>query len=763
LRKIAAFVSCTFLVLTLGFMFIHPVFLMLANWLGPVLGTSLLTALSMLYLLLGDPLKFVALAALWGSAALLGGIIIRRRVGAVLTMLLIFAMLIPVLAASVYDMAMIVSDLTETIGEGHPMDFLPPLPIGLTLAHLYDAPIIGSLMESAIGMFQAGGPPSNIQRLFYTMLTPILIGVAEKLVIIVFASLIGVEIGKLIEPSLRPTSESIRVSLGGKLRGGREEITTLKENMRTLGIVLMIITSSLMAAPYALAEGDEDFYSENIMGYADSRGRSYVGDLFIESGTQLEGVATEGLLVGVILSQEGVREILPELMGMDMEGFESFANMIPPTVMVTVYVDVPPEIAGQRSVDVSQAFSSAYGVDLQQLMALEPPIPIGDEMELPPISMVLYQSSGDLGDLSETYLDQFLDNGGLAELIEEASTNGRLVPGASPDSADGSVLLSGFVNIDLILEYMPEDVMENVTAFIPEEITGLLGFAGGVSYWDRGVESEEEGLDLLGLLGVEDEEDAGFSDDSDMSLILLAAPNGTDIGGETGAPNVKITTSLPLDDPKIEFIYEMLTDLGLLTMTAPGESLDPSSFHIPLSGVTLPLNVEVSKSFSTQIASPDDVVEVTVTVRNHDTEAMKDVSLDDTSSLQGYSLSTRLVSGSTSEHWSEIGPGQSRSMSYTVELGQGGAYSLSPANVTYTHEELGFSDSSDWAEVSVSQPSALTMGIGSILNTGETLAEILDMATGGNGGTILMGATAIVVLILAVLEFLNFKKWIGGQ
>jgi hypothetical protein len=761
LRKIAAFVSCMFLVLTLSFMFIHPAFLMLANWLGPVLGTSLLTALSMLYLLLGDPLKFVALAALWGSAALLGGIIIRRRVGAVLTMLLIFAMLIPVLAASVYDMAMIVSDLTETMGEGHPMDFLPPLPIGLTLAHLYDAPIIGSLMESAIGMFQAGGPPSNIQRLFYTMLTPILIGVAEKLVIIVFASLIGVEIGKLIEPSLRPTSESIRVSLGGKPCASREEVTTLKENMGTLGIVLMIITSSLLVAPYALAEGDEDFYSENIMGYADSRGRGYVGDLFIESGTQLEGVATEGLLAGVILSQEGVREILPELIGMDMEGFESFANMIPPTVMVTVYVDVPPEIAGQRSEEVSQAFSSAYGVDLHQLMALEPPIPLGDEMELPPISMVLYQSSSDLGDLSETYLDQFLDNGGLAELIEEASTNRRLVPGVNPDSADGSVLLSGFVNIDLILEYIPEDTMENITAFIPEEITGLLGFAGGVSYWDRGVESEELGLDLLGLLGVEEE--VGFSDDSDMSLILLAAPNGTDIGGETGAPNVKITTSLPLDDPKIEFIYEMLTDLGLLTLSAPGESLDPSSFQISVSGVTLPLNVEVSKSFSTQVASPDDVVEVTVTVRNHDTEAMKDVSLDDTSALQGYSLSTRLVSGSTSEHWNEIGPGQSRSMSYTVELGLGGAYSLSPANVTYTHEELGFSYSSEWAEVSVAQPSALAMGIGSIFNTGETLAKILDMATGGNGGTILMGATAIVILILAVLEFLNFKKWIGGQ
>ncbi len=545
--------------------------------------------------------------------ALLGGIIIRRRVGAVLTMLLIFVMLIPVLAASVYDMAMVVSDLSENMGEGNPMDFLPPLPSGLNLIHLYEAPIVGSLAESAIGMFQSGGPPTNIQRLFYTMLTPILIGVAEKLVIIIFAALAGVEIGKLIEPSLRPTSESIRVSLGGKPSASPEEITTLKENAGTLGIVLIIIASSFMAAPYALAVGDEEFYSENIVGFADSRGRGYVGDLFIDSGSQLEGVETEGLLAGVILSQEGVRELLPELMGMDMEGFESLTNMIPPTVMVAVYVDVPPEIAGQRSEDVSQAFSSAYGVDLDQLMAMEPPIPLGDETELPPISMVLYQSTGDLEDLSETYLDQFLDNGGLAELIREASTNGRLVPGAGPDSADGSVLLSGFINVDLILEYMPEDFMEDATAFIPEGTSGLVGFAGGMSYWDRGVESEDEGFDLLGLLGVEEE--VGFSDDSDMSLILLAAPNGTDIGGEMSAPNVKITTSLPLDDPKIEFIYDILTDLGLLTLTAPGETVDPSSFQISVSGVTLPLNIEISKSVSTRVASPDEAIEVTVTVR----------------------------------------------------------------------------------------------------------------------------------------------------
>jgi hypothetical protein len=759
LRKIAAFVLCTFLVLTLGFTLIHPAFLLLANWLGPVLGASLLTSLSMIYLLLGDPLRFMALVAIWGGVAFIGGVIIRRRVGAVLTMLLVFLLLIPILASSVYDLAMIAFDLMETMSGGNPMDVLPPLPSGLTLFQLYEAPIIGELIESAIGMFQTGEPISSPQRVIMMMVSPILIGVAEKLVIIIFAALIGVEAGKLMEPVLKPFSESIRESLGGKPRTGPGEIPTLKGNLKPLGLVLVILSATLLALPDAMAEGGEDFYSENLFGYADSSGRGYVGDLFLESGTPMDGVATEGLLAGIILSQEGVREALPDLVGMDMEEFESLANMIPTTMMVTVYVDVPPEIAGPQSEAVSSAFSDAYGVDLQQLMAIEPPLPFSDETDLPPFTVVVYQSSAGLEDLSETYLGQFLDNGGLAEVLQEASTNGRLVPGATPDSADGSVLLSGFVNLGVIYEYMPEDAIENVTDFLPEGLTGLMGFSGGVSFWDRGVESEDTGLDLLSLLGAEEE--VSFSDESDMSLVLLAAPNGTDVGGEAGAPNVKITTSLPPDDPKIEFIYEMLSNLGLLNLASPGEDIDASSFQISVEGVTLPLNVEVYKTVSTQVASPSGAVEVTITIKNDDKEAMKDVNLNDASTLSGYSLSARLTSGTTSEHWGEIGPGESRSISYTMELSQGGVYSLSPAYITYTSEEKSFSESSDWLQVSVAQPSALALGMGSIFKMGGTLTELLDMATGGNGSTLLMASTAVIVLILAVLEFRNFRRWIG--
>jgi hypothetical protein len=51
------------------------------------------------------------------------------------------------------------------------------------------------------------------------------------------------------------------------------------------------------------------------------------------------------------------------------------------------------------------------------------------------------------------------------------------------------------------------------------------------------------------------------------------------------------------------------------------------------------------------------------------------------------------------------------------------------------------------------------MSIASILETSRTLADILDLATGGNGITIVMGSTAIIILTLVIFEFKNIKKW----
>jgi hypothetical protein len=142
---------------------------------------------------------------------------------------------------------------------------------------------------------------------------------------------------------------------------------------------------------------------------------------------------------------------------------------------------------------------------------------------------------------------------------------------------------------------------------------------------------------------------------------------------------------------------------------------------------------------------------------------MRDVTLDDSATIALYPSSSRLVGGSTSGHWSEIGSGESRSISYSIEIGDGGIYSLAPAQIEYLHEAVEFSDASRGLETRVKRPSALGLGVGSLISTGEAASRLLDEVVGGSGSTLGLGAVSVMVLVFAFFEFMNLRKWLGGR
>ncbi|MEE8355366.1 MAG: hypothetical protein V3S09_06020, partial [Candidatus Bathyarchaeia archaeon] len=700
--------------LTVGFAVVHPTFLFVADWLGPTLGSSLLNVLTIIYIILGDPLQFTVLLALWAGAAFLAGVIIRRRVGSIVTILLVLVVLIAMLGINLLDVGLTASQIFQSVEGANPLDVLPPLPEGLTFVDLYEAPIVGDLAEKVLGAIQ-GDRPDNPMSIVYGIASSLAAGVLIKVAAMIAGALAGVEVGKLLEPTVMPFSESIRMGLGGKPRGAGP-IPTIKEAISLLTIAL-ILGSALLPNPIGVGAAEEDFYTEIIMGFADPSGRAYVGDLFASSETPFGDVSgSDGLLGSVIASHEGVKEIVAELMGSDMN-IGSFTNVIPETLMIAVYIDVPPETAGPQSEGIADAFSEAYQIDLTQLMALNAPFALGESPDSPQLTIVLYQSGAEIGDLASTYLDQFLAKGGLVELISEASSNGRIVPQSTPDSADGGALFSGFVNVELLKEFVPAEYLQRVSEYFPVDEWEQMGFSGSVSFWDHGVESvgEGQGLDLLDLMGVD--EAPSFSDDSEMSLVLLAAPNGTDIGGDD-VPNLKITTNMPEDDNRLAALYRVLEMLGLIDIAPPEVNLDPSAFEIEVSGVILPLNIEVTKATSPSSPKPNSIVEVTVTVTNLDSAPMRDVTVDDSATIERYQYSSRLIGGSTSGQWSVISPGESRSISYSVEIGEGGIYSFAPAQISYLHETEEFSDASQAHETRVKRPSALSFGMGSLVSTG---------------------------------------------
>jgi len=763
LRKIASLLLGLFLAFTLGYLLLHPSFLLIADWLSPVLGTHLYALLTAVYLLLGDPIGFAPLTAIWGGVSFLGGVIIRRRVGAALTTLLVFLLFIPVLAVSVFGVYQAMAEIGFAGGGANPLEALPPLPRGLSIAHVFEAPVLGRVIETFLGTVQGGPPPGQGIDILMALFGPILMDLALKPVIIIVAALIGVEVGRrLVEPALKPFEESLRIRLGGKPRTKPGDVWGDVGKIASCVIMIGLLVSS--ASPIRAGPAPEDFYAEAIIGALDGRGRAHVADLFIESGDSILGDAggeeTEGLLAAVMLSHEGIAEPLLEMGNFTSDlGLGQFLNLVPPTVMVAVYADVPQDVAELRADSVSSAFSELFDTRLSGLAAFSPPIH-GENTTLPQLTFVLYQSSARLEELSEGYQGNLPGRGGLADILLEVSDRGVLIPGMGPESADGSLLMSGFVNLDALFSCVDlGELPFDLTDFIPTALDGPVSFSGGVSFWDHGVASTGEGyvfdvLDLLGFGG-----SAGFSGDSDISIVLLTAPNGTDTGGER-SNNLKVTTTLNLAqfDPQ----YLNLTMQGDVMTKAPGADVEPSRFQISFSGVTLPLNVEVSKEVSPAVVPPRGVVTVTVTVKNNDARPMLNVGLDDGSTISGYPLSARLVSGSTSASLGSIGPGESKTLTYSVRLGEGGVYTLPPAEAGYTCSGGHFREPSNGAEARVARPSPLSMGLEIAAMSWTGGARLLDMLTGGNGHSVMAAATLLILATLAFMEYRNLRKWLAG-
>jgi hypothetical protein len=769
LRKTAAFFLGLFLVLTLGYATLHPAYVLMSDWLGPVLGSSLLSSFTLVYLLLGDPLSFFMVAFIWGGVSILGGMIIRRRAGAVLTMLLVFVFLVPLLAANVFDMAQSFPGLMEGDGDENPFEMIPPLPEGLTFTQLYNAPIIGMVLEEAIdiGSSFGGGETPDPMAIVFGMGATLAIGVAAKLLIIVVTAILGVEIGKRLEVMLAPQSESLRLSLGGKPRPGEGPPAAPVQPVAFFVLFIIVLSSLSAVLPLGLG-ADDEFYSENMVGYVDDGGTAYVGDVFLDSegsigGMDWGGSATENLMGALILTRDGMGESILEGFGMELEEIGSMVNLIPETMMAAIYVDIPPEEAESLSGPISDAFSSEYGIDLDPLFTFNPPV-MGDENATGPplqISIVLYQTDADFSEMADGIMDALSEKGGLADLISEAVSNGALIPGQGEGSADGSAFVAGFFNLDLITSRLGEaSIPDEMKEFIPLDFEGPLTFTGSVSYWEDGIAYEEDGetLDLLGLLGIEGE--VTFSAESDMSNFLVVTGDIFDPEGEE--PNMKLVTSLPLDDLMSGLFNESFIDSGIVTVIEPGGTIDPSSLELGVSGLTLPLNVKITKTVSDARVKEGSRVEVTVTIKNNDDDPMMNVELDDGGTISSYSLSSRLTSGSTSGYWPRIDPGQSETISYTIELENNGVYSLSPAQMSYSHEDISFRKSSDKAEVRV----ALTQGTGIVFQTlgvfWGVLETALDQVTGGSGSMVLTGVVLVLGGLLAFLEFRGFRKWIQG-
>jgi hypothetical protein len=750
-----------------GYLSLHPSFLLVGDWLGPILGSSIYTLLTVVFLLFGDPLSFVALAVVWGLVAFIGGVIIRRRLGATLMMLLLFLSLIPVLVVSSFGMYQKLQEAGLMNPGSNPLEMLPAIPRGFTLANILEAPIIGKIARTLMDMM-INAQQGNSGDIFGSILQPLIIDFALKPVIIVVAALIGVEVGRRLEKPLAPRSESMRLRLGGKPLQSPATPVTAMVKLKSGLLLCMLLFSGLSYGIQSTKSVGNGTYLENLGGVVDMNGRAYIGDLFIDSGTSLPGLGTgsqgsQGLIVSLLISHDGMVDMLSKSGVLPEEvDVGSFTNLLPPTFAVMVYAGVPKPDAESRANIVSSAFSGAYGVSLQKIAAFGMTQSLTDTAQVP-FTVILYQSPSTFSDVAGIYLDQYVRHGGFAELVDEASRNRQLIPHANPDSADGSLIFTGMVNITPLSEFLPfGEIPENYTDIVAPLLEGPVGVSGGFSYFNHGYTKVggKDMLDLLSLLGAE--ETPSFSPDATSSLMILMAPNSTYTGGPDEGANVKITTTLPLGQAEYDLIYGILSMFGQVHLGKPGEQLGGQSFQVEIEGVALPLNVRVTKNVSPETTSPNGVVQVTVTVKNDDSKAMMDVLVDDGTTISGYPTSASVVSGSTSMTVGSVAPGESKSFTYGVRLGEAGAYTLKPASLTYSYAGKVFEDNSNQPEAMVERPNALFLAIGIAVNTWSLAADGLSALMGSGGRMVIIGLTLLILGYVAFNWFRSFRRWLSG-
>ncbi|GEM_PF-5589019 len=738
MRKLLAYPLCILLAFTLGYLLLHPTLRMIADWLTPFLGSSFLTLMVSAYLTLGDPLTYRELLLIWVLTGILCGVIIRRRLGGVSTAVGIYSTISAFMSLSLYNIIQRTRDL-GLMGDGELLTAIPPLPRGLTIAHLMEAPIIGSLIERLTALM-AGGMPSMesmrelLSMLITNILSPILIASAENMVIVAVSALIGVEVGRLLEKALKPASETLRNRLRGEAAAA--------------ALILMLILF-----PSASIQGrGEGVYVENLIGVADDYGRGYIAALFLDSDLSIGGISlqspeAEGLLASVAFTHEGLIDLVGEMLrggGVELGGEapSSLMELAPPTLLLNIYLDTPQEVAEECSSSIASAFSKQLDIDFHRLLSLSKEL---NTTEGPrQIYLGIYTSPADVDKLADEYLSLIPSSrGGLAEAVVEAYKAGKL------SESDGILLYAGIINPLTIMRYLPMEQVEalNLTELILPRVEGGIGMSGLIGYWRRGVHSPPNmhTLSLSELLGVEE---LSFSPDAAASNLLILIMNTT-----IGKPIYgKLYTTLPLKHPPAGMMVETLPQGASISAFALSATFEAS----------LPPEIEVVKRVSPTVVDSGEEVTVTVTIENLGDEAIEAVQLNDSQTAQYYPISLQL-SGSTADSWQRIEAGSSRSITYKLTPKAGGIYTLSPALVTYRWRGKEYLAASESVEFKVRQPPPHAIIIGMLTGLWMDAARILDILVQGRGTQLMQLITIVVVILLAVQEARNIRKWLKGE
>jgi hypothetical protein len=771
MRKLAAFIVCGLTAILAGYTLLPMGFNALVDWLGPVFGLHLVFVFSSLFILFADPLQFTSVAILWVIVGLIGGVIIRRRIGSVATMLSVYSAQLSVLGLAAYGLFDVVRIRGILDSSGNILNLLPPAPQGATLATIMGAPVIGDifaqLQSRSIASLDQGS-------MINVVLSTVILSVIKNLVILFVATLAGCEVGKLILRPLSPSTEAFRTWHRAVLKAfiGKPLLAAL---------ALLVLLSSLGAiVPVRASAGS---YSETILATVTPQGTVVAAGIFFDTSEILRGLdlsnAAFNNTIGVALIAQGLElsavtsdvSYLARQMGfsgVSLNEILRFYQLMPSTILVLLYRgDRTSQETAQSQADAAAAlFGKKFGTAFTPLFP-SCILPIGDA----PARVFFYQSGLTFPDAANILVRELPETarGGLARYVGNVYRSGVLTPGRTSFSANGTVLLTGFINV----EVMGQSGSGLQIPFLPS-LRGKVSFWGFGSIFASRFHSSPVVIHELNIVDLfKTDEGLAFSTYSNASSIITFIPTGNRTTPSTpSSPIVSIDTTL--DATAVGNLAKSLQNFTgpskgqrppvslKVSSFSPGSTVDPRALSLTFTQ-RFPLQLRVLKSASQSQVEKGQRVSITVTVINDDSEAAENVRIDD-SAWQRFYPSAVLVSGTTSTFYLYINGSSMVKLSYVILLQELGTYTLPAATVAYTCKGEAYAKQSNVLALQVPRPGPLNVPSEGTILAWNTLVSLLNTMPpiGGNGSPVLAGIMVGVVALIVFTQYRGYRKWQRG-
>ena len=766
MKKWIALIAGTFLTFILSYMLIPSGFTTIINWIGPVFGTSIHIFLSMLYILLADPLTFTVLFVMWAAIGLAIGFIVRKKIGSAVVAFSVYSLMYVIMGLSLFGVFRIVQGLSTTLSNlNNPtaiLTVIPPPPPGTTLTSILNAPVISDIFKIASEAMSGGlSDPSSI---FSSLIPTIGFNMIKNLVIILVFGIVGGELG-------RRTEKMIRARRSGKLTYSSSAPIKMAATLLTIILLSGTIIAASVWVPSAKATSP--FYMEMVDGFATPDGTEFLAAAFLDSNLNLNNVpisnpayagSTGAFLITMDINTTNPPPLLsnPQLMSQFLplpessieliSAAESYLTIVPSTLFVIVYEGVDSNTARVRGDQVAADFSARYGVDLQLLINL--PMNMGSEGQS--TSVLVYQSDDPLS-TTGGYIAQTIPvaRGGLAPIVKAAWDSGKYIPGQTSQSSNGTVMAAGYL---IPSKFYPGNAsgmpgMDSLfSSDTPVGFVGLLAYFQGVFHSSPQEHSLKIG-DLVGYSGL-----MQFSQQSTISIMMIIVPNGTTVTGPISF-EAKVVSSVDMEQigeimPQI-FQFNMgsssITFIAVPSGSVLNETESSVDFVYPF-----PIQLYVYKTVTPSSAGRNTILTVTITIVNNDTDVASNVVLNDTNTLFFYK--TGKIDGSLQHSWNSIPGKSSVTHSYTISLPREGIYTLMPAVVTYTWNSDSFTALSGMSYAKISPPDPLTVSVEGVGYAYGYATQLVEFIPGFQGSGSLL-VTLIIVAFLAIIALTEYRGY----